>query len=89
MKCGLDLVVLAFSHFTMSTQLTVLKGKANSCVCFLFEKSRKSVLTLLSACDPQFIGLTQSLKKMSAKTNQKTKEMDPHLNKDNIIIVAG
>lgn len=58
------------------------------CVC-VFEKQKKSVLTFLSACDPLFIGLTQSIKKMSLKTNQKTKEMNPHLNKDNIIIAAG
>lgn len=69
----------------------ILGDKANRhgvCV-FVFEKPRTPVLTFLSACDPRLTGLTQSINKMSQKTNQKTKEMNPHLNKDNIIIVAG
>lgn len=61
---------------------------AHACV-FMFEKPRKPDLTFLSACDPLLTGLTRSINKMSLKTNQKTKGMNPHLNKDNIIIVAG
>lgn len=69
----------------------VSRDKANShCVfaCACLKRPRKPVLTFLAACDPLLVGLTQSINKMSPKTNQKTKEMNPHLNKDNVIIVA-
>lgn len=61
----------------LATPLSVLKDKANSLACVLFEKRRKSVLTLLSACDLLFLGLTRSIKQMSAGTNQKNKRNWP------------
>lgn len=86
---------MGFSHSSISLLKEIMQtGMVCICVCmcvcvFVFEKPRKPVLTFLSACDPLLTGLTQSINKMSLKTNQKTKEMNPHLNKDNIIIVAG
>lgn len=102
MKCDLEMtsckmkVLVGYLNFQSPNCLfadSFLEDKANShsvhvCV-FAFEKRRKSVLTFLSACDPLFTQMTQSIKNMSLRTNQKTKEMNPHLNKDNIIIVAG
>ena len=89
------LIVLYFSCVSVSvTHLSLLSfGEIEQtgivCLHVCFKKPRKPVLTFLAACDPLLTRLTQSINKMSPKTNQKTKEMNPHLNKDNVIIVAG
>lgn len=70
------------------THLSLRLSKQACCV-FISEKARKPGLTFLSACDPLLIRLTQSINKMSPKTNKKPKEMNPDLNKHNIIIVEG
>ena len=85
--CVLWVSQVSVTHLSLCCLIS--RDKANRHGVFVFEKPRKPVLTFLSACDPLLIALTQSINKMSLRTNQKTKAMNPHLNKDNIIIVAG
>lgn len=74
LKTGLCVCVCVMIGCLLAAPPSVLKDKANSPACVLFEKKRrKSVLTLLSACDPPFLALTWSIKQMSAGTNQKNK----------------
>lgn len=86
---NLTWISVSVTHLSLCCLVSRDKANRHGVCVFVFEKPRKPVLTFLSACDPLLIGLTQSINKMSLKTNQKTKEMNPHLNTDNIIIVAG